>query len=111
MALLVMTQDGALAKALIGGNEIPKTYEVEVDREVTVEHLTALNGPVSLEGVQLLPMHVERLATRKMRFVLREGKKRQIRRVCRVRAFASSTSARVRVGACELGTCRRAGGG
>ena len=33
--LLVLTQDGALAKAIIGGNEIPKTYEVEVDRDVT----------------------------------------------------------------------------
>jgi len=101
--LLVMTQDGALAKALIGGNEIPKTYEVEVDREVTVEHLTALNGPVSLEGVQLLPMHVERLAPRKMRFVLREGKKRQIRRVCQGAGLRVVDLMRVRVGACELG--------
>ena len=29
--LLILTQDGALAKAIIGGNNVPKTYEVEVD--------------------------------------------------------------------------------
>ena len=78
-SLLVLTQDGAAAKAIIGGNEIPKTYEVEVDRDVTEAQLRLLNGPVTLEGARLLPMRVESLGRRRLRFTLREGKKRQIR--------------------------------
>lgn len=48
--LLILTQDGALAKAIIGGNNVPKTYEVEVDAAVSEAQLVALNGPISLEG-------------------------------------------------------------
>ena len=73
--LLVLTQDGALAKAIIGGNEIPKTYEVEVDRDVTEAQLRMLNGPVTLEGARLLPMRVEPLGRRASSVHAQRGKK------------------------------------
>ena len=57
--LLVLTQDGALRQGHHLWNEIPKTYEVEVDRDVTEAQLRMLNGPVTLEGARLLPMRVE----------------------------------------------------
>lgn len=101
--LLVLTQDGALAKAIIGGNEIPKTYEVEVDRDVTEAQLRMLNGPVTLEGARLLPMRVESLGRRRLRFTLREGKKRQIRRVCEGANLRVVDLLRVSVGSCTLG--------
>ena len=105
--LLVLTQDGVLARAVIGGNEIPKVYVVRLDRPVTDEHISKLNGPVSLEGERLLPMKVERLyGERKkdaLRFTLREGKNRQIRRVCDAAGLRVVDLERVRVGGCELG--------
>ena len=57
--LLVLTQDGALARAIIGGNEIPKTYVVRLDRPVADEQVRMLNGSVSLDGARLLPMKLE----------------------------------------------------
>ena len=103
--LLVLTQDGVLARAIIGGNEVPKTYVVRLDRPVTDEQIRALNGPVSLEGTRLLPMKVERVtrASDALRFTLREGKNRQIRRVCDAAGLRVMDLERVRVGGCELG--------
>ena len=105
--LLVLTQDGVLARAVIGGNEIPKVYVVRLDRPVTDEQISKLNGPVSLEGERLLPMKVERLygerKTDALRFTLREGKNRQIRRVCDAAGLRVVDLERVRVGGCELG--------
>jgi 23S rRNA pseudouridine2604 synthase len=103
--LLVLTQDGVLARAVIGGNEIPKTYVVRLDRPVTDEQVRVLNGPVSLEGVSLLPMKVERapFAPDVLRFTLREGKNRQIRRVCDAAGLRVVDLERVKVGGCELG--------
>ena len=103
----MLTQDGVLARAVIGGNEIPKVYVVRLDRPVTDEQISKLNGPVSLEGERLLPMKVERLyGERKkdaLRFTLREGKNRQIRRVCDAAGLRVVDLERVRVGGCELG--------
>jgi 23S rRNA pseudouridine2604 synthase len=103
--LLVLTQDGVLARAVIGGNEIPKTYVVRLDRPVTDEQVRVLNGPVSLEGARLLPMKVERAprAPDVLRFTLREGKNRQIRRVCDAAGLRVVDLERVKVGGCELG--------
>jgi hypothetical protein len=41
--------------------------------EVTPAQLAALNGPVSLEGVALLPMNVSQLGPQVLQFVLRWG--------------------------------------
>jgi 23S rRNA pseudouridine2604 synthase len=82
-------------------------YVVRLDRPVTDEQISKLNGPVSLEGERLLPMKVERLyGERKkdaLRFTLREGKNRQIRRVCDAAGLRVVDLERVRVGGCELG--------
>ena len=103
--LLVLTQDGALARAIIGGNEIPKTYVVRLDRPVADEQVRMLNGSVSLDGARLLPMKVERASRVPdvLRFTLREGKNRQIRRVCDAAGLRVVDLERVRVGGCELG--------
>ena len=62
-----------------------------------------LNGPVTLEGARLLPMRVEPLGRRRLRFTLREGKKRQIRRVCEGANLRVVDLLRVSVGSCTLG--------
>ena len=108
--LVVLTQDGVLARAIIGGNEIPKTYVVRLDGPVSDQQIERLNGPVSLEGERLLPMVVERVPSAErdsenaaLKFVLREGKNRQIRRVCAAAGLGVVDLLRVKVGRCELG--------
>ena len=81
--LLVFTQDGRIAKLLIGEDStIEKEYHVRVEGQIDDRGLTLLNHGLSLDGVALKPAKVTRQGRDQLRFVLREGKKRQIRRMC-----------------------------
>ena len=105
--LLILTEDGLLAKAIIGGNGIEKRYVVKVDKEVQSSHLKRLNGRMILDGAQLLPMKVKMAeggdSRRTLMFRLREGKKRQIRRVCSSIGLEVVDLLRTHVGSCTLG--------
>jgi 23S rRNA pseudouridine2604 synthase len=81
--LLVLTEDGRVAKRLISGHEVEKTYVVRVAGVVHEEQLQKLRGNLTLDGQPLLPMRAERVSANAIRFVLVEGRKHQIRRVCR----------------------------
>jgi 23S rRNA pseudouridine2604 synthase len=81
--LLVLTQDGTVAKRIIGGHTLTKTYVVETAEEVRSTQVEKLGGRLILDDVQLQPMKVVRLAPQRLRFVLVEGRKHQIRRLCR----------------------------
>jgi 23S rRNA pseudouridine2604 synthase len=81
--LLVLTEDGRVAKRLISGHEVEKTYVVRVAGVVHEEQLIKLRGDLALDGQALLPMRAERVSANAIRFVLVEGRKHQIRRVCR----------------------------
>jgi 23S rRNA pseudouridine2604 synthase len=102
--LLIFTQDGALAKRIIGENsEIEKEYLVWVDQDLNPTHLEKLRAPMQLDGKKLKPMGIEQLAPQKLRMVLKEGKKRQIRRVCEAVGLRVTSLQRVRVGRLRLG--------
>ena len=81
--LLILTEDGAIARRIIGGHDIEKTYRVRAVETVTDRQIRRLRGKISLDGQLLLPMRVTRASTHTLRFVLREGRKHQIRRACR----------------------------
>ena len=81
--LLVLTQDGRIAKQLIGGDSgIDKEYLVRVEGRLPAAGLAQLNFGLSLDGVPLKRAEVKWQNDDQLRFVLREGKKRQIRRMC-----------------------------
>lgn len=105
--LLVLTQDGTLARDIIAGDSVAKTYLVEVARAVTREDLRRLNGPLDFgadEDVSLKPIRARRLAPTLLEFVLREGKNRQIRRVCDGIGLHVVDLLRVRMGKSDLGS-------
>ena len=105
--LLVLTEDGTLARDIIAGDSVAKTYLVEVARAVTREELRRLNGPLDFgadEDVSLKPIRVRRLAPTLLEFVLREGKNRQIRRVCDGLGLHVVDLLRVRMGKSDLGS-------
>ncbi len=81
--LLVMTQDGTVARRIIGAHDVRKLYVVQLAEPVSAAQVHKLSGRMSLEGELLLPMTVERLGPDVLRFGLVEGRKHQIRRVCR----------------------------
>lgn len=103
--LLIMTQDGVLAKKIIGDNsEIEKEYIVRVAGTLSKEDLARLcNGSLVLEGRKLRRAQVEWINDDQLRFVLREGMKRQIRKMCEAVGLRVLGLKRVRIGALTLG--------
>jgi len=113
--LLVLTQDGRVARALIGEDSaIEKEYLVRVSYDggrvtqnvQTVfprDRLALLNHGLSLDGQALKPARVEWENPEQLRFVLKEGKKRQIRRMCELVGLTVVALKRVRIGQVRLG--------
>lgn len=109
VGLLVMTQDGRIAKQLIGeDSNVEKEYLVRVapldgGPALTPDGLALLNHGLSLDGVELKPALVEWINDDQLRFVLREGRKRQIRRMCEAVGLEVLGLKRVRIGGVMLG--------
>lgn len=102
--LLLFTQDGRIAKKIIGENsEIEKEYLVRVQGELPKDKLKLLNHGLELDGKKLKPAKVEWLNENQLRFVLKEGKKRQIRRMCELVGLKVIGLKRVRIGNLKLG--------
>ncbi|ABE31277.1 pseudouridine synthase [Paraburkholderia xenovorans] len=111
--LLVLTQDGRIAKRLVGGHsEIDKEYLVrvafgehttDVESHFPPESLALLRHGLSLDDVPLKPAQVSWQNGEQLRFVLREGKKRQIRRMCELVGLEVIGLKRVRMGHVMLG--------
>ena len=113
--LLVLTQDGRIARQLIGAESpVEKEYLVRVSwpdapragppNEIfPADRLQALRHGLSLDGVRLKPAKVSWQNEDQLRFVLREGRKRQIRRMCEAVGLKVLGLKRVRIGSVVLG--------
>lgn len=102
--LLVLTQDGRIAKLLIGADSrIEKEYLVRVEGRLDEKGLKLLNHGLSLDGQALKPAKVSRQNADQLRFVLREGRKRQIRRMCELVGLKVTGLKRIRIGSVKLG--------
>ena len=102
--LLVLTQDGRVARHLIGEDStVEKEYLVRVEGELSDADMQRLNHGLSLDGERLKPAKVSWQNEDQLRFVLREGKKRQIRRMCEMVGLHVVGLKRVRIGSVNLG--------
>jgi 23S rRNA pseudouridine2604 synthase len=102
--LLVLTQDGRVAKQLIGENSsVEKEYLVRVEGRLSDTGLKQLRHGLMLDGVTLKPAQVSWQNDEQLRFVLREGRKRQIRRMCEMVGLYVTGLKRVRSGNVLLG--------
>ena len=101
--LLVMTQDGRVARQLIGDDtEIDKEYLVRVQGRLAPGKLELLNEGLSLDGKKLKRAQVRWQNDDQLQFVLNEGKKRQIRRMCEMVGLKVLGLKRVRIGQVRL---------
>ena len=108
VGLLVLTQDGRIAKQLIGEDSaVEKEYLVRVQYtkpgRLPEGDLKLLNHGLSLDGKKLLPAKVRWQNDDQLCFILREGKKRQIRRMCEAVGLKVLGLKRVRIGRVSLG--------
>lgn len=100
--LLLFTDDGALTNRLLHPTrEVEKEYLVWVQGDVEAA-LPALRRPMRLDGEELRADRVERRG-RALRFVLHQGKNRQLRRMCAAAGLAVTRLKRVREGPLQLG--------
>jgi len=108
VGLLVLTQDGRVAKHLIGETtDVDKEYLVRVQYtkpgRLPDEQLKKLNHGLWMDGKPLLPAKVRWQNEDQLSFTLREGKKRQIRRMCEMVGLKVIGLKRVRIGKVKLG--------
>jgi len=104
VGLIVFTQDGRIAKKLIGqDSQIEKEYLVRVEGTLSAENLAKLNFGLSLDDKPLKRAKVSWQNEDQLRFALREGKKRQIRRMCELVGLKVTGLKRVRIGSVMLG--------
>jgi 23S rRNA pseudouridine2604 synthase len=108
VGLLVLTQDGRVAKQLVGEDtDIEKEYLVRVamasGAQLPDTSLALLRHGLELDGEALRAAQVEWVNDDQLRFVLRQGKKRQIRRMCEAVGLQVMGLKRVRIGTVMLG--------
>jgi len=118
VGLLVLTQDGRVARQLIGENsDVEKEYLVrvqygrlptgEVQTDVQslfpADQLARLCHGLQLDGQALKPAVVDWQNPEQLRFVLKEGRKQQIRRMCEQVGLTVVGLKRVRIGRVKLG--------
>ncbi len=102
--LLLFTEDGRVAKKIIGPtSNVEKEYLVKYEGVLTEKGLSLLRKGITLEGKKLKRAFVEKVSPNKLRFILQEGKKRQIRKMCKRVSLSVISLKRIRIGPFLLG--------
>ena len=102
--LMLLTNDGELANRLTHPRyEHEKEYEVNVQLTINNEQLKKLSSGIRIDEKKTLPAKIKRTGPRSFRIVLKEGKKRQIRRMVEAIGNRVVNLKRVRIKNIELG--------
>jgi 23S rRNA pseudouridine2604 synthase len=102
--LLILSEDGVLAKAIIGpDSELEKEYHVQVRGPIFEEKLKWLRHGLELDGRKLRPAKVTQTGPQSLTFVLTEGRNRQIRRMCDMCELRVVDLYRDRIGPIHIG--------
>ena len=97
--LLVFTQNGVIAKKLIAEDtNVEKEYIVKVSGAVNSKILKRLQHGLILDNKPLKPAIIKLIGEERLQFILREGKKRQIRRMCALVGLTVLSLHRTRIG-------------
>lgn len=103
--LLLLSSDGRIAKTIIGSDsEVEKEYIVRFENPISDRAMNQLRFGLRLDGEQLKRAEVNRAGDRAISIVLREGKNRQIRRMCELVGLETTSLKRVRIGNIQLGS-------
>ena len=106
--LILLTNDGELANRLTHPRYgVPKTYRLRLVRPPSDHDLERLRGGVRLEDGPTGPAEVERRGEREIEMTIREGRKRQVRRMAEAIGNEAQSLTRIRIGSLELGELRR----
>jgi 23S rRNA pseudouridine2605 synthase len=106
--LILLTNDGELANRLTHPRYgVPKTYRVRLARPPSDRDLEQLARGVRLEDGKTAPAEVSRRGEREIEITIREGRKRQVRRMAEAIGNEAESLSRIRIGSLGLGELRR----
>ena len=106
--LLLLTNDGEVAQKLMHPrNHVEKIYHVKIKGEIEPQKLKMLNSPMQIDGVDIAPVKVSIISRKEgetaLKFVLTEGRNRQIRKMCEQTELEITKLQRVAIGNIKLG--------
>ena len=102
--LLLLSSDGVVAKAVIGPqSNLDKEYRIRVTGELTDRALNMLRHGLMLDGRVLKRAGIVQLDKDRLKVTLREGRNRQIRRMCEMVGLRVVDLKRVRIGPLSMG--------
>ena len=106
--LLLMTNDGEFSNAMMHpSKQVPKTYRVTVRPDILQEQITALSEGIEIDGRKTAPADVKIIEKQEGRVVLemilREGRNREIRKMCEALDLDVARLKRTAVGSVKLG--------
>jgi 23S rRNA pseudouridine2605 synthase len=108
--LILLTNDGELANRLTHPRYgVPKTYRVRLTRPPSDSDLEQLRHGVRLEDGPTAPAEVKRRGEREIEVTIREGRKRQVRRMAEAVGNEAEALRRIRIGSLELADLERGG--
>ena len=103
--LLLLTNDGTLVNKIIHpSSESEKEYEVTFFQQIPEGALQKLREGVKILGEKTLPTKVKKIAPAKIRIILKEGKNRQVRRICQKVGYPVKNLKRIRIKDLILGS-------
>lgn len=96
--LILFTNDGVFSRKIIGEeSECEKEYYVKLEGNISDGTLKKLEFGISLDGKKLKPAIVKRVSKNSFNIILKEGKNRQIRRMCEKVGFEVILLKRLRI--------------
>ena len=106
--LLLMTNDGEFANFMTHPSKhVPKTYRVTVRPDITAEQLDMIRNGIEIDGRMTAPAEARIIDKQEGRVVieiiLREGRNRQIRKMCDAIGVETARLKRTAVGSVKLG--------
>ncbi len=96
--LILFTNDGVFSRKIIGeSSECEKEYYVKLEGNISDGALKKLEFGISLDGKKLKPAIVKRVSKNSFNIILKEGRNRQIRRMCEKVGFEVILLKRLRI--------------
>lgn len=101
--LLILSNDGKYIQSLSSPfKEKEKEYIVTVNKPITNEFITLMGAGVDIIICKTQPCFIEQLTEFEFKIILKEGKNRQIRRMCKALGYLVARLIRVRIDSISL---------
>lgn len=104
--LIILSNDGVLARSLTQHSYIEKEYHVNVRENIVPAQMQNMENGMRIGTMYTKPAQVEKLGTHTFSIILTEGQKHQIRRMCDACRLTIGSLVRVRIGNLYKGTLK-----